>query len=76
MEQRIFNHYKNRLAEGEETRFCAIEYLCQFPKINPFEMAVELIKDGVKIVFDDSAISISDNKIKENKVYKMLKQEV
>ena len=72
-EIRIFNHYKNILAKDGWTRFNVIEYLCSCPKINPYQMAVTLKIDGIKIAFDDSSISIEDNKKKERKVEKLVK---
>ncbi len=74
-ENRIFNHYKNRLKKesSEKIRFICIEYLCSFPKIDPFVMAAAIVRDGYKILFDDSSISIKENKIKERKLEKLLK---
>ena len=69
MEKRIFDHYKNRLAEGNETRFNVIQYLCSFPKINPYEMAAALLSDGCKISFDDSSISQAANEAHKRTVY-------
>ena len=79
--QEKFSHYKNRLInEGltefgniKHFRFSVIEYICQFPAIDPYEMAVSIIKDGYQVVYDDSAISKADNEIKERKVNKLLK---
>ena len=76
--ERVFNHYKNRLKdtsstrERKEIRFNCIEYLCSFPKINPFVMAASLIKDGFTILYDDSSISAAENRRKENQVKKLL----
>lgn len=76
--ERIFNHCKNRLtteADGrksESVRFNVIEYLCNFPQIDPFMMAVSIIKDGITILFDDTSISKKDNQAKERKVNKLL----
>ena len=59
-QQRIFNSYKNRLIKESNgsTRFNVIEYLCSFPKIDPFVMAASLIKEGIAIAFDDSSILV------------------
>lgn len=56
------------------TRFNVIEYVCSFPKINPFKMAVALIADGIKVYFDDSSISSQENKSKETLVLRYVKQ--
>ena len=74
-EIRIFNHYKSRLKklDSEKIRFSTIEYLCYFPKIDPFKMAAALSRDGYKILFDDSSISAEENKRKEKNLKKLLK---
>ncbi len=74
-EIRIFNHYKSRLEKESsgKIRFICIEYLCSFPKIDPFVMAAAIVRNGYKILFDDSSISIRENKIKERKLEKLLK---
>lgn len=71
-EARIFNHYKNRLKEidSKKIRFSTIEYLCYFPKIDPFAMAAAIARDGYKILFDDSSISADENKRKLEKLLK------
>lgn len=80
-EDRTFKTYKNRLIETarrEETRkalrFNTIEYLCSFPKIDPYEMAASIKKDGITILFDDSSITVAENQKKERKVNKILAQ--
>ena len=80
-EDRIFKTYKNKLietAKREETRkalrFITIEYLCSFPKIDPYKMAASIKKDGITILFDDSSITIAENQKKERKVNKILAQ--
>lgn len=76
--ERIFQSYKQDLIKTKETskniglRFCCIEYLCSFPKINPFEMAASIAKDGIMILYDDSSISRQENKAKERQVNKLL----
>ena len=77
--ERVFQHYKNQLTKevrnasgNENIRFICIEYLCGFPKIDPFVMAASIIKEGITIVYDDSSISRAENKAKENKVNKLL----
>lgn len=78
--ERIFKHYKNILAtEGrseehlnDPIRFNCIEYLCSFPKINPYEMAASLARSGYIILYDNSSISQSENKKKEKCVNKLI----
>lgn len=78
--ERIFNCYKNRLmnecmmnASGNENiRFNCIEYLCSFPKIDPFVMAASIVKEGITILYNDSSISREENRAKERKVKKLL----
>lgn len=73
--ERIFQHYKNRLINevrdtsgNEKIRFNVIEYLCSFPKINPFVMAASITNEGITILFDDSSISREENRRKEREV--------
>lgn len=70
---RIFNYYKERLIKESQhngkIRFIVIEYLCKYPKIDPYRMAQSLKNDGYLIIFDDSSISRLENKIKYKKVY-------
>lgn len=79
---RMFEHYKQRIMSGDRptkntTRFNVIEYLCSFPKLNPYEMAASITKEGWTISYDDSSIGIRENEIKRRKVEKLLKlQEV
>lgn len=72
-DKRIFNHYKNKLADGGKTRFNIIQYLCSFPKINPHEMAAALIAEGCEIAFDDSSISKTENEVHKRTVDKELR---
>lgn len=76
--ERIFKGYKNRLMANigpihNTTRFNVIEYLCSFPRINPYKMAANILKDGWTINFDDSSISVVENEQKKRKVEKLLK---
>ena len=70
-EKRIFNVYKKDLEKlGEQhgqIRFLSIEYLCSFPKIDPYKMA-NALKMNYKIVFDDSTISTIENEKKRKKL--------
>lgn len=66
--RRIFGSYKRdliRTAEisgrPQELRYNCIEYVCQFPGIDPVEMAASLQNDGFTILFDDSGISAKAN---------------
>lgn len=75
-EIRMFNIYKRDLEklskDNNYVRFICIEYLCSFPKIDPYKMAAALSVDGIKIVYDDSSISRAENQKKERKVKKMI----
>ena len=59
------------------TRFNTLEYTCRFAPdgyvLNPYQMAADLYNEGIKIYFDDSSISVSENKTKENKVMRLIK---
>lgn len=48
-----------------------IEYVCSFPKINPYKMAKALKTSGYNVVFDDSSISTEENEKKRRKVEKI-----
>lgn len=71
-EIRIFNFYKKDLEilgkENRQIRMICIEYVCSFPKINPFEMAKALKNSGYSVVFDDSSISKEENERKDKKL--------
>lgn len=73
--ERIFGFYKRDLIKltannTRPIRFNCIEYVCRFPKINPFEMAKALKNDGYDLVFDDSSISQKENDRKRKAVEK------
>ena len=74
-EIRIFNFCKKDLEklgkEHGQIRMIVIEYVCSFPKINPFKMAKVLKDCGYNIVFDDSTISKAENEKKKRKVEKI-----
>lgn len=74
-EIRMFNLYKKDLEKlGEENgyiRMNVIEYVCSFPKINPYKMAKALKNSGYNVVFDDSSISAEENEKKRRKVEKI-----
>lgn len=72
-EVRMFNAYKNDLIGYTPCRFNVVEYLCSFPKINPYLMAANLIESGIEIVYDDSSISKAENEKKQRKVKRFLK---
>lgn len=73
---RIFNLYKKDLEklgkEHGQIRIICIEYVCSFPKINPFKMAKALKDSGYNVVFDDSSISRAENEKKKRKVEKFV----
>ena len=65
---RMFETYKRdliRTAEisgrPQELRYNCIQYVLQFPGIDPVEMAASLQNDGFTILFDDSSISAKAN---------------
>lgn len=74
--ERIFNSYKKDLgklgAKNGSIRFNCIEYVCSFPRINPYEMAAACINDDFIVVYDDSSISEKENKRKEREVKKLI----
>lgn len=74
-EKRVFNLYKKDLEElGKEhgqIRMICIEYVCRFPKINPYKMARSLKDSGYNVVFDDSSITREENEKKRRKVEKI-----
>jgi len=73
-ERRIFKSYKKDLekigTDNGQIRMNVVEYVCSFPKINPFEMAKALICSGYNVAFDDSSISKEENERKRKKVEK------
>lgn len=75
--KRTFEHYKSRLIReshnADGIRFNVIQYLCQFPGIDPVEMAASLQNDGYNILFDDSSITKAANKSNMAKVNKAAK---
>lgn len=80
-EKRMFESYKRDLIRLHNTppvldslRFPCVEYVCRCPQIDPYKMAAALVSEGIKIIFDDSAISKAENKRKENKLLRLLKE--
>ncbi len=70
-----FEHYKHRLISEcnnnpHGIRFNCIQYLCQFPSIDPVEMAAHLQNSGFTILFDDSSISAKANAANRSAVNK------
>ena len=57
---------------NDPSRFNCIEYLCYFPKINPYEMAASLIQSGYIVLYDDTSISRSENRKKEKCVNRLI----
>ena len=74
-EKRMFEFYKNDMEkiveEIGQVRMNVIEYVCSFPKINPYKMAASIVFDGFKVVFDDSSISQKENERKRKTVEKL-----
>lgn len=67
-EVKMFDIYKRDLirtakisGRPQELRYNCIQYVCQFPGIDPAEMAASLQNDGFTILFDDSSISAKEN---------------
>jgi len=56
------------------TRYAVVEYVCSFPKLDPVRMVAELINEGIKIYFDNSAISREENMRLEHNVGNFLKK--
>lgn len=79
--ERILNLYKKDLIktafEEGKVRFICIEYLCKNSMhLNAYDMAVSILKDGYKILFDDSSITQKENEIKKRKVEKLYKEDI
>ena len=55
------------------TRFCVIQHICSFPDLDPIRMAAEIIQEGIKVYFDNSAITPKENKRLENEVNTFMK---
>lgn len=78
--EKIFLHYKQRLinecapVNSGAIRFNCIEYLCQFPGIDPVEMATALQHEGHAIMFDDSSIRRDENRAKQRKVNRVFEK--
>lgn len=77
-EKRIFESYKKDLMinanfGGQDwTRFLVVQYVCSFPKIDPYKMAAALVAEGIRIIFDNSAISKAENEKQERKLRRIL----
>nr|DAJ85734.1 MAG TPA: hypothetical protein [Bacteriophage sp.] len=74
-EKRMFNFYKSDLERlGEKVgsvRMNVIEYVCSFPKIDPYKMAAAIVSDGFEVLFDDSSISRRENERKRKAIEKL-----
>lgn len=74
-ENRIFEFYRKDLGRlgksNGQIRMNVIEYVCSFPKINPYKMAAVLSRDGFDIAFDDSSIGQKENERKRKAVEKL-----
>lgn len=75
-EKRMFELYKSDLERlGTEigwVRMNVIEYVCSFPKIDPYKMAAAIISDEFEVLFNDSSISKKDNERKRKAVEKLI----
>lgn len=68
---RLFDFYKRRLlalAGGEPLRWVCVQYLCSFPGLSPYDMGAELMAEGVRIVYDNTAISPAANRAERRRV--------
>ena len=68
---RIFSHYKRRLlalADGKPLRWVCVQYLCSFPGLSPYEMGAELMAEGVKLIYNNTAVSRAVNRAEQQKV--------
>ena len=65
-EYRIFKAYKKILSKDRKTRFNVVEHVCRFSQIDPYKMAASLINDGITVLFDDTSISVTENKRKKS----------
>jgi hypothetical protein len=74
-EKRMFNFYKSDLERlGKDVgsvRMNVVEYVCSFPKIDPYKMAAAIVSDGFEVLFDDSSISRRENERKRKAVEKL-----
>lgn len=74
-EKRMFIFYKSDLERlGKEVgsvRMNVVEYVCSFPKIDPYKMAAAIVSDGFEVLFDDSSISRRENERKRKAVEKL-----
>ena len=56
------------------TRYGVIQYVCSFPKLDPVRMAAEIMREGIKVYFDNMAISDRENKAQERAAMKEMKR--
>lgn len=74
-EKRMFNFYKSDLErlgkDVRSVRMNVVEYVCSFPKIDPYKMAAAIVSDGFEVLFDDSSISRRENERKRKAVEKL-----
>lgn len=79
-QDRLFQNRKLQLMRTAEAttpgrlRFIAIQYLCSFSRISPYEMAAALANDGFEILFDNSAISKTEREAERRKFIKASKE--
>lgn len=79
-QDRLFQNLKLRLMRTAEVaspgrlRFVAIQYLCSFSRISPYEMAAALANDGFEILFDNSAIGKAEREAERRKFNRTLKE--
>ena len=79
-QDRLFQNCKLQLMRTAEAttpgrlRFIAIQYLCSFSRISPYDMAVSLANDGFEILFDNSAIGKAEREAERRKFNHSLKE--
>lgn len=76
----LFQYCKRELVQSAtmttpgRIRFIAVQYLCSFSRISPYDMAVSLANDGFEILFDNSAISKAEREAERRKFNRALKE--
>lgn len=76
----LFQSCKRRLVQSAtmtdpgRIRFIAVQYLCSFSHISPYDMAVSLANDGFEILFDNSAIGKGERETERRKFNRLLKE--
>ena len=56
------------------TRYGVIQYVCSFPNLDPVRMAAAIMREGIKVYFDNMNISDRENKAQERAAMKEMKR--